>query len=143
MSHMVARARDAPATPALLLDLQAVQSRLRSTMSPHNWTGYEVFWKCPKSKNDYAEIVHWDGTIGNWTSLQRFAGPQYGVGDGDIVEATIVGNLITGLINGAEVISTTDGTYAEGSPGVGFNFYVGETNVDHGFTSFEVDTWND
>lgn len=122
---------------------QEVQIRLRSTMSPHSCTGYEVFWRCLKSETGYAEIVRWDGKIGNWTSLQRFTGPQYGVEDGDIVEATIVGNVITGLINGAEVISTTDDTYAEGSPGVGFNFYVGETNVDHGFTSFEVDTWND
>jgi len=29
---------------------------------------------------------------------------------------------------------------AAGSPGIGFNFFVGNTNVDHGFTSFEVET---
>jgi hypothetical protein len=26
---------------------------------------------------------------------------------------------------------------------VGFNFFVGDTNVDHGFRYFEVDTYND
>jgi hypothetical protein len=31
--------------------------------------------------------------------------------------------------------------FASGSPGVGFNFGVGETNVDHGFSSFAVDTY--
>jgi hypothetical protein len=32
--------------------------------------------------------------------------------------------------------------FGEGAPGVGFNFFVGDTNVDHGFTSFEVETWD-
>jgi len=27
--------------------------------------------------------------------------------------------------------------------GIGFNFGVGYTNVDHGFTSFEADTYDD
>ena len=28
-------------------------------------------------------------------------------------------------------------------PGIGFNFGVGDTNVDHGFTYFEVDSYHD
>jgi hypothetical protein len=59
------------------------------------------------------------------------------------VEATIVGNVITSYINGVEVLSVTDDAVAQGSPGVGFNFFVGNTNVDHGFSSFEVDTYDD
>jgi len=31
---------------------------------------------------------------------------------------------------------------ATGAPGVGFNFGVGNTNVDHGLTQFEVDTYD-
>jgi hypothetical protein len=58
------------------------------------------------------------------------------------VEACIVGNVIKGFINGVEVTSATDDTYATGSPGIGFNFGVGDTNVDHGFTSYEVDTYD-
>ena len=61
---------------------------------------------------------------------------------GDIVEATIVGNVIRSYINGVEVLSVTDDACESGSPGVGFNFYVGNTNVDHGFSSFEVDTYD-
>ena len=122
---------------------QEVQFRLRHTMTPHRCTGYEVFWRCLKTEGGYAEIVRWDGKVGDWTSLQRFVGPQYGVQDGDLVEATIVGNVLKGFINGVEVISATDDTYAAGSPGIGFNFGVGDTNVDHGFTYFEVDSYND
>jgi NAD(P)-dependent dehydrogenase (short-subunit alcohol dehydrogenase family) len=62
---------------------------------------------------------------------------------GHLVEASIFGDLITGSINGVEVISVTDSVLSEGSPGIGFNFFVGETNVDHGFSHFEVDTWDD
>jgi hypothetical protein len=62
---------------------------------------------------------------------------------GDEVEAHIVGNRITGLVNGREVISATDDVFATGSPGIGFNFFVGHTNVDHGLTAFEVETDDD
>ena len=122
---------------------QEVEIRLRSTITPHSCTGYEVFWRALKTEEGYAEIVRWDGKIGSWASLKKLVGAQYGVKDGDIVEATIEGNVLKGFINGVEVISATDDVYATGAPGIGFNFYVGNTNVDHGFTHFEVETWSD
>jgi hypothetical protein len=122
---------------------QEVEIRLRSTITPHRCTGYEVFWRCLKTEKGYAEIVRWNGKVGDFTSLQRLVGPQYGVEDGDLVEATIVGSVLKGFINGVEVISAIDDTYGSGSPGIGFNFGVGDTNVDHGFTHFEVDTYRE
>jgi hypothetical protein len=122
---------------------QEVQFRLRHTLIPHSCTGYEVFWRCFKGEASYAEIVRWDGAIGNWKSLQRRTGPEVGIVDGDEVEATIIGNVLKGYINGVEVISAVDGTHATGAPGVGFNFGVGNTNVDHGLRHFEVDTYDD
>src|SRR5208337_3094560 len=122
---------------------QEVEIRLRSTMAPHRCMGYEVFWRCLKTEMAYAEIVRWNGEIGDFTSLKKLFGPQYGVKDGDVVEATVEGNVITGFINGVEVISATDDTFTSGAPGIGFNFGVGNTNADHGFTSFEVDTYDD
>lgn len=122
---------------------QEVEIRLRTTIEPHRCTGYEVFWRCLKTNEAYAEIVRWDGKIGAWKSLTRRTGSEFGVKDGDVVEACIVGNVIKGFINGIEVTSVTDDTYAEGCPGIGFNFGVGNTNVDHGFTSYEVDTYDD
>jgi hypothetical protein len=121
---------------------QEVEIRLRSTLTPHRCTGYEVFWRCLKTENAYAEIVRWNGKIGDFTSLRKLSGPQYGVRDGDVVEATISGHDIKGFINGVEVISATDDGFDAGSPGIGFNFFVGNTNVDHGFTSFAVDSYN-
>lgn len=120
-----------------------VELRLRSTLTAHGIPGYEVFFRCLKTDAAYAEIVRWNGPLGAFTSLCRKDGPEYGVSDGDLIEATIVGNLIKGYINGVEVTSATDDTYAGGSPGIGFNYGAEDTYVDHGFTYYEVDTWND
>jgi hypothetical protein len=120
---------------------QEVQFRFRHTMRPNWCSGYEIFWRCLKVGGAYTEIVRWNGRVGDFTSLQRFEGPDYGVQDGDEIEATIVANVIKGYVNGAEVISAIDDVFAAGAPGIGFNFGVGNTNVDHGFTSFEVSTY--
>ena len=122
---------------------QEVEIRLRSSISPNWCDGYEVFWRCSQSDAAYAEIVRWNGKVADFTSLARRVGSHFGVKHGDTVEATIVGNVITSYINGVEVLSVTDDAVAQGSPGVGFNFFVGNTNVDHGFSSFEVDTYDD
>jgi hypothetical protein len=122
---------------------QEVEIRLRSSITPHSCTGYEVFWRALKTDEGYAEIVRWNGAIGDFTSLARKVGSEFGVKDGDVVEASIEGDLIRGFINGVEVITATDDVFSEGAPGVGFNFFVSTTNVDHGFTSFEVDTYAD
>ena len=122
---------------------QEVEIRLRSSLTPQKCTGYEVFWRCLKTPKAYVEIVRWNGKVKDWTSLKKYTGAQYGVKDGDLVEATIIGNVIKGYLNGKEMISVTDDTYKEGSPGIGFNYGVGESNVDFGFTYFEVDSSND
>jgi hypothetical protein len=122
---------------------QEVEIRLRSSLTPRNCTGYEVFWRCLKTPQAYVEVVRWNGKVRDWTSLKKHTGAQFGVKDGDVVEATIVGNVIKGYLNGEEVISATDDTYKEGSPGIGFNYGVGESNVDFGLTYFEVDSSND
>ncbi|MFI5227186.1 MAG: hypothetical protein ACHQ3P_10990 [Candidatus Limnocylindrales bacterium] len=120
---------------------QEVEIRLRSSIRANWCDGYEVFWRCSQSDAAYAEIVRWNGRITDFTSLARAIGPQYGVKHGDIVEATIVGNVIRSYVNGVEVLSATDDVFTSGAPGIGFNFFVGDTNVDHGFSSFEVDTY--
>ncbi len=117
---------------------QEVEIRLRSMLTPHRCTAYEVFWRCLKTRDGYAEIVRWNGKVGDWTSLKKLSGAEFGVKDGDVVEATIVGNVIKGHINGKEVISVTDDTYRGGSPGMGFNFGVEDSNVDFGFSYYEV-----
>lgn len=120
---------------------QEVQIRLRSGIEPNRCWGYEVFFRALKSDAAYAEIVRWNGAIGDWTSLERHEGVEFGVEHGDVIEATIEGARIRGFINGKEVISVEDDAIAAGAPGVGFNFGVGDTGPDTGFSSFQVDTY--
>lgn len=120
-----------------------VELRLRSTLGPRMIPGYEVFFRCLKTQGGYAEIVKWIGPLGRFQSLCRKDGPEFGVEDGDVIEATIIGNEIKGYINGVEVTSATDDTYPAGNPGIGFNYGGEHTYVDHGFTRYEVDTWDD
>jgi hypothetical protein len=90
----------------------------------------------------YAEIVRWNGAVGGWTSLKKLIGKKFGVKDGDIIEASIVDNVITGYLNGVEMISVVDDNIKSGAPGIGFNFGVGATNADHGVRTFEVHTYD-
>jgi hypothetical protein len=77
--------------------------------------------------------------LGDFTYLKRKSGSQYGVADGDIVKATIVGNVITAYINRVPVLQASDRTYAKGSPGMGF-YTNGDphANSDFGFASFRA-----
>jgi hypothetical protein len=120
---------------------QEVEMRLRSTLTAHSCTGYEISFKATKSASAYLIIVRWNGPVGDFTYLLNTSGAQYGVGEGDTVKATIAGNVITAYINGVEAGTATDSTYATGSPGMGFNLETSDpscigTNGDYGFTSF-------
>ena len=116
---------------------EEVELRLRSSLSPNRNTGYEINFRCSKTANAYTQIVRWDGAIGKFTYLKQNGGAQYGIADGDVVKATIVGNVITAYINGVQVAQATDNTFTHGSPGIGF-YLQGATgvNTDYGFTSF-------
>lgn len=116
---------------------EEVELRLRSSLSAHRATGYEINFRCSKTKKAYSEIVRWNGPLGSFTYLSQRSGSQYGVADGDVVKATVVGNVITAYINGVQVAQAADNTYATGNPGMGF-FLQGTAGVnrDYGFTSF-------
>jgi hypothetical protein len=118
---------------------EEVELRLRSSLSAHKATGYEINFRCSKTANAYTQIVRWNGPLGNFTYLDSRGGSKYGVANGDTVKATIVGNVITVYINGAQVLQATDNTFASGSPGMGF-FLQGATGVngDFGFTDFSA-----
>ena len=78
-------------------------------------------FKATKTSGAYLIIVRWNGPLGDFTYLVNTTGAQYGVTEGDVVKATIVGNVITAYLNGIEVGTATDATYATGSPGMGMN----------------------
>jgi hypothetical protein len=116
---------------------EEVELRLRSTLSAHRATGYEILFRCTKTAKAYCQIVRWNGPLGSFTYLNTAEGSQYGVGNGDVAKATIVGNLITAYINGLQVLQATDNTYTNGNPGIGF-YIEGASGVDgdYGFTRF-------
>ncbi|MGH2398043.1 MAG: hypothetical protein ACRDFW_13940, partial [bacterium] len=114
---------------------QEVEFRLRTTISAHWNAGYEVNFRCTHDGSQYVEIVRWNGPRGNFTYVKTGSGP--GIRDGDVVKATISGNVITAYINGVPVLQGTDGTFTSGNPGIGFylNGAAG-ANADYGFTTF-------
>jgi hypothetical protein len=120
---------------------QEVEMRLRSALSAHSCTGYEISFKATKSASAYLIIVRWNGPVGDFTYLENSTGAQYGIAEGDTVKATIVGDVITAYLNGVVVGTATDATYTTGSPGMGFNLETNDascvgTNGDYGFTRF-------
>ena len=89
------------------------------------------------------EVLHPDRALGRppgkiYISCKQW-GANYGVANGDLAKATIVGNVITAHVNDVQVLQATDNTYATGRPGMGF-FLQGATGVkkDYGFTSFKA-----
>ncbi len=116
---------------------EEVELRLRSSITAHSNTGYEINFRCSKTSNAYSQVVRWNGALGDFTLLDARGGSQYGVGEGDVVKATIIGNVITVYINNVQKFQVTDNTYTSGNPGMGF-YLQGATGVtsDYGFTSF-------
>jgi hypothetical protein len=118
---------------------EEVELRLRSFLSPHIATGYEILFRCSKTKNAYTDIVRWNGPLSSFTYLSHKEGAECGVANGDVVKATIVGNVITVYKNGVQLNQATDGTYAAGHPGMGFFLQGGPgANRDYGFTTFSA-----
>jgi len=118
---------------------QEVELRLRSALAPHNSTGYEVMFRCSKSPKAYVQVARWDGILGAFMYLKQAEGSQYGVADGDVVKASMIGKVITVYINGVQVVQTSDYLFTGGNPGIGF-YLDGTTGVNSqcGFSSFSA-----
>ncbi len=120
---------------------QEIEILLRWTSSPHRTTGYECFARCLNSGSSYLEIVRWDGPLGKFTYLARMRGTNYGLKNGDILKASVVGNLITVSINDIKKAQVQDDTFKTGDPGIG-EFLACDrgqgigSNTDFGFSSF-------
>ncbi len=124
-------------------DYPEVELRLRSSLSAHICSGYEIaFSVAGKTEKAYLILVRWNGPVGDFTYLKDLKGPQYGVRNGDVIKAEIKGSTITAYINGMEMAHVTDSVYRSGNPGMGFNFdWAGQagpegTNEGYGFTDF-------
>lgn len=99
--------------------------RLRSMVTPHSITGYEVEYSCDPA-NPYFDIVRWNGQVGDFTPLTLSTGgthlasmPGGAVTSGDVLFAQIIGSTIYGYKNGVLMASATDTTFTTGNPGLG------------------------
>lgn len=108
-----------------------VEILLRFSITSHLAKGYEINYSC-NANQTYCTIVRWNGAIGGFTTLQtQFPGTLHA---NDIVRGTVIGNTITGYINGVSVITATDSTYTTGNPGLGF--YLKNTGGSGDSTAF-------
>ena len=80
--------------------------RLRTTITSQNVTGYGSTSDALRGREPIRAFVRSNGPLGSLTLLAGTPGP--GLHDGDVVKATIVGNVITAYINGAQVLQWTD-----------------------------------
>ena len=120
-----------------------VELRLRSAISAHANRGYEISFKVSQSGTAYLIIVRWNGPFGDFTYLLKSNGAQYGVKNGDVISAKMVGNVITAYKNGVVMGSASDNTYADGAPGMGFNLANAPagcpgSNDKYGYTQFSA-----
>ena len=109
-----------------------VELHLRWSDAPHLARGYEI----NLGLGSYLQIIRWNGPIGDFTELASVWLPP--VKDGDIFRATAIGNVITGYINGVQLVQVTDSTFSTGNPGIGFFRRNCGTNQDFTIRGFRA-----
>jgi len=114
---------------------QEVELRLRSTLSSHNCTGYEIGWRVSPNNVAYMGITRWNGKLGDFTTLVTYYGAECGVSNGDVIEAVAKGNVISAYKNGVLQARIKDSTFLTGSPGMGTDWGPG-TNTNFGLSQF-------
>ena len=95
---------------------EEVELRLRSSMSAHSCTGYEIMFSCKTDGNQYISVARWNGPFQSYTMIGGANNPPV-LKTGDVLKASIVGNVITAWVNGVQVLQCTDSTYTSGNPG--------------------------
>lgn len=122
-----------------------VELRLRSSMSANVNIGYEVAWSCLTGASPYFIIVRWNGPIGHFDYIFNDSGLGWGTVDGDVLSASIVGNIIIAKKNGITIktvdVSSIGGTvWSSGNPGLGHNAEEtgGAHNSQYGFSAFSA-----
>ena len=114
-----------------------VELLLRFSDDNDNARGYE----CLFSYGGITEIVRWNGVLGDFAVLDRTEGPGSLGADlvsGDVVKATMFGNVISLYINGALMARAVDSTYTTGQPGIAFFTRPGGNSAHFGLTSYTV-----
>ena len=115
---------------------------LRFSDDSENAWGYE----CTFSYYGGMAVASWDGPMGSFTilnSTSKYSG-YYGqeFKTGDVVKATITGNVITTYVTNVPMLEVIDSRHATGQPGIGFFIRPGGHNNMIGFSSLKVTSGN-
>jgi hypothetical protein len=133
---------------------EEVELWLRSTISAHSATGYEVSFQASTAPNAYVFVGRWNGAKGNYACLGP-TGPVTcgglndgrngpGLHDGDKIKASITGRTITVYVCPAPsfacslIYTAMDNIDITGNPGMGFYLGGSGVNADYGFSSFSA-----
>lgn len=109
-----------------------VEVRLRTTIAPHNITGYEAYCSVMPSQ-PYCHIARWNGPNGSYWNFETGSAKTY-LKDGDVLKGTVTGTnpvIVTLYINGVQTLQAKDtgaagggfgpyGPFTSGNPGIGF-----------------------
>ena len=114
---------------------EEVELRLRSKLTAHSCTGYEIGWRISPNQVAYMGITRWNGKLGDFTTLVTYYGAEFGVSNGDVIEAVASGDLISAYKNGILQARARDSTFPTGSPGTG-TYWGRGTNYNFGLSQF-------
>jgi hypothetical protein len=129
---------------------QEVELRLRSTITAHSNTGYEVLFSVNSSAL-YIQIVKWLGPLGSFAYLEWVddggSGANNYAHDGDIIKATITGATSSDAIikvyqNGVQIGHAVDNNvggvspWISGNPGMGFYLDTNGSDETFGLSYF-------
>ena len=120
-------------------DYDEVEIRLRGTLAKNFGKTYNINCRVgAPSADSYIQMGRANGPPDDFTPpIAELKGPSAACQNGDVVTATIVGNVITAYINGKRVIQGIDSVITSGAPGFGF-FHQGTSaqNSDFGISRF-------
>ena len=126
--------------PSIVANYNEAEIHLRWSDSAHVARGYECNLNYQGS---YAEIVRWNGPLGDYTFIGggQGAGGGHAPVNGSVFKARIQGNIITTYLDGvllqtADITAVRSGAiWTDGNPGMGF--YNGDSGK-YGFQSYSV-----
>ena len=87
--------------------------------------------------NQYISVARWNGPFQSFTYIGGANSPPV-LKTGDVLKASIVGNVITAFVNGNQVLQCTDSTFTSGNPGIGFNYGCTGFYSNFGFSSYSA-----
>lgn len=119
-----------------------VELRLRTTITAHSITGYEIDCDVnPSVPSRFVAIVKWEGALGSFTYINNSDTTDY-CKNGDVLSATITGNppTITVYLNGTQIVQGVDSSspFNNGSPGVGFYGFGDNIWNEYTFSNFKA-----